>query len=165
VGGKGVLLWTGKKSKDFQSCLPILPAYLPLKFPNGQFPLKIPGPISQAKPKPMKKKKKIIIAPFSFNWITRWKCYSVELQWTIKTMSEYFQLYRGGQFTCNWHRKPEDPDKTTDLSQVTDKLYQIMLHTSPWSRFEFTTSAVIGTDCIGCCIYNYHTMTTTTAPL
>jgi hypothetical protein len=26
-----------------------------LKFPNGQFPLKIPGPISQAKPKPMKK--------------------------------------------------------------------------------------------------------------
>jgi hypothetical protein len=27
-----------------------------LKFPNGQFPLKIPVPISQAKPKPMKKK-------------------------------------------------------------------------------------------------------------
>jgi hypothetical protein len=37
-----------RKFKDFQSCLPILPAYLPLKFPNGQFPLKIPGPISQA---------------------------------------------------------------------------------------------------------------------
>jgi hypothetical protein len=32
-----------------------IPAYLPLKFPNGQFPLKIPGSISQAKPKPMKK--------------------------------------------------------------------------------------------------------------
>jgi hypothetical protein len=30
-----------------------------LKFPNGQFPLKIPGPISQAKPKPIKK-----IVPF-----------------------------------------------------------------------------------------------------
>jgi hypothetical protein len=27
----------GQKIKDFQSCLPILPAYLPLKFPNGQF--------------------------------------------------------------------------------------------------------------------------------
>jgi hypothetical protein len=27
-----------------------------LKLPNGQFPLKIPGPISQAKPKPIKKK-------------------------------------------------------------------------------------------------------------
>jgi hypothetical protein len=47
---------TGEKFKDFQFCLPILPAYLPLKFPNGQFPLKIPGHISQAKLKPKKKK-------------------------------------------------------------------------------------------------------------
>jgi hypothetical protein len=46
--GKGYCLITGKtkKSTDFQSCLPILPVLLPLKFPNGQFPLKIPGPIS-----------------------------------------------------------------------------------------------------------------------
>jgi hypothetical protein len=33
-----------------------------------------------------------------------------------------FQLYRGGQF-C-WWRKAEDQEKTTDLSQVTGKLYQ-----------------------------------------
>jgi hypothetical protein len=33
--------------------------------------------------------------------------------------------------------------------QVTDKLYHIMLYTLPWSRFEFTTSVVMGTDCIG----------------
>jgi hypothetical protein len=32
----------------------------------------------------------------------------------------------------------EDPEKTTDLSQVTDKLHHITLYTSPWSRFELT---------------------------
>ena len=63
-----------------------------------------------------------------------------------------------------WWRTLEDPGKTTDLSQVTDTLYHILLYTSPWSKFELTTSVVIGTDCIGSCKSTYHTITTTTAP-
>ena len=41
----------------------------------------------------------------------------------------------------------------------------ITLYTSPWSRFELTTSVAICTDCIGNCKSNYHTITTTTGPL
>jgi hypothetical protein len=52
--------------------------------------------------------------------------------WCLMTLSTIFQLYRGGQFfSMEDTRAPGD---TTDLPQVTDKLYYLMLY-----RIEYTT--------------------------
>jgi cytochrome b561 len=64
--------------------------------------------------------------------------------WCLSPLLAIFQLYWGGQV-----RKLEYPEETTDLSQVAEKLYHIMLH-----RVHIAMNAVMGTACIEMSILN-----------
>jgi hypothetical protein len=61
--------------------------------------------------------------------------------WCFTTLST---VYRGGHLY--WWRKLEYPEKTTDLSQVTDQLYHMKVYLVHFTigRGSFTTLVVIG---------------------
>jgi hypothetical protein len=87
--------------------------------------------------------------PHQENWPPRYSWHIVESgvkhhktnQSTAFIFSDYgFYLDIVGQFS--WWGKKEDSEKTTDLSQVTDKLYHIMLYTSPFAGFELISGDI-----------------------
>ena len=55
----------------------------------------------------------------------------------LATLSAKCQLYRDRRFY--WLKKPEYPRKTTDMSQVTDKLNHIMLYRVHFAMNEVRT--------------------------
>jgi hypothetical protein len=76
----------------------------------------------------------------------------------ISVISFAVSLIGGGNRSTRW-KTPTCRKSPTNFITL-----RCIEYTSPWARFELTTFVVIGTDCIGSCKSNYHTIMTTTTP-
>jgi hypothetical protein len=122
-------------------------------------------------------------------WIFTWTLLCVrimgtlgycKLQTILHSLIKYIKT--GKELTFRYHHNPNtNPLLTVPLTHIyaqsinnTWHIWYIPLiaaqilccinYTSPWVGFKLTTLVVIGTDCIGNCKSNYHTITTMTAP-
>ena len=103
------------------------------------------------------------------------KARKVKTNWLVKPLTIFPTLFGLGLGLGLWCLMPfstislqyrwrsvllveEYREKTTDLPQVHDKLYHIMLYQVylTWVRFKLTMLVVIGIDCIGSYKSNYH---------
>ena len=142
------------QSKDYVNCIKLLPHVFVFKLWTNWRLRKMPT---------LYQSYRFLCRTRNNNSDKNWKSARLGF-WCSTPLSTIFQLYRGGQFY--WWRKPEYPAKTTELSQVNNKLYCIMLYQVhlTWVGFELATLVVIGTDRTGSYNSNYHTITTTTTP-
>ena len=94
-------------------------------------------------------------------------CFPLFGFWCLMPLSTKYFSYIVAVSFIGGGSKPEYREKTTDLSQVTDKVYHIMLYRVHLTRagFKLTTLVVIGADCIGSYKSNHHTIMTIWQPL